>query len=99
MCWYRLIESWECLKLLDVSGNAGLANEGCLKLLQHCRHREDLKIDLRSCGMSSPLPGELRELISELAAKKKVEILGNDIDSTDYALIFPGRGHVCNHDS
>ena len=81
-----------CLRLLDVSGNEGLANDGCLQLLQCCKTRGEMKMDLRSCGIHSPLPTQLRELLSELVARRRVEIVGNDFDFADFSLIFPKKG-------
>lgn len=86
----RLVQCCTCLKLLDVSGNKDLGNEGCLQLLVCCKSvGRDIRIDVRSCGMTSPLPSELSQTLSDLIAKKKVEIAGNRIDSTEYALLFP----------
>ena len=74
-----------------MSGNEGVANEGCLQLLR-CSETEtasrDLKIDLRSCGIRSPLSSELSETLSHLLAKRKIEIAGNSIN---YLSLFPTK--------
>ena len=85
---YRLIEHQLCLKLLDVSGNEELGNQGCLDLLHCCASAADLRLNLAACGMCSPLPNELITTLSELLAKRRVEIVGNDVDQTDHMLMF-----------
>ena len=88
----RWVQSCQVLSLLDLSGNEGLANEGCLQLLLSVSSAgRDLKIDLRSCGMTSPLPSDLRGALSDLVAKNRVEILGNRINQTDYLSVFPTK--------
>ena len=85
---YSLVEHQSCLKLLDVSGNEGLRNQGCLELLQCCAVMADLRLNLAACGMCSPLPNELITTLSERLTKRRVEIVGNDIDQTDHMLMF-----------
>ena len=75
----RLIEHQLCLKLLDVSGNEGLGNQGCLELLHCCTMMAHLRLNLAACGMCSPLPNEVITNLLELLAKRRVEIVGNDI--------------------
>ena len=82
---YRFMREHSLLQL-DVSGNDELGNVGCLKLLQHCHG--SVKVILASCGLSSPLPNGLVKILSELRAKHLVDIVGNNIDSADYAQIY-----------
>ena len=85
----RFVQRCQGLRLLDVSGNEGLGNEGCLRLLHSCSVAgRDLKMDLRSCGMTSPLPRQLSGALSDLVAKNVAEIMGNRIDSTEYVSLF-----------
>ena len=85
---YSLVEHQSCLKLLDVSGNEGLRNQGCLEVLHRCAVMADLRLNLAACGMCSPLPNELITNLSDHLTKRRVEIVGNDIDQTDHMLMF-----------
>ena len=87
----RVIEHQLCVKLLDVSGNEGLGNQGCLELLHCCTMMAHLRLNLAACGMCSPLPNEVITTLLELLAKRRVEIVGNDIDQTDHMLMFSGH--------
>ena len=78
-----------CLKLLDVSGNEGMGNQGCLELLTCCAIKTDIKVKLGSCGIRSPLPNELIKTLAAMAANHRVVIVGNAIDEADHKHIIP----------
>ena len=70
--YFRYISSSTALQFLDISGAIRLGNDGSLKILRACCGcgmftREDgvtgRRVCLRGCGMESPLPGELVELL------------------------------------
>lgn len=82
------------LCVLDVSGNVSLGNSGTLRLLKACSSRiggEDARLNLNmvACGMESPLPRELIEVVHLLRQRNKseVDLFGNLIDRNDMSLL------------
>jgi len=85
---HRYIAGLSGLRVLDVSGNDGLGNLGCLKLLQVCDSEANIKLNLSACGMRSSLPSDLITALSRRLAKGRVEIVGNAIDRTDHTSVL-----------
>lgn len=83
----RCVADHPCLKVLDVSGNEGLGNRGCVELLHCCATAEDLRLNLAACNMNSPLPNELITALSKLLAKHRAEVIGNKISQADHMLM------------
>ena len=81
----RYLPSTSTLRLLDLSGNTELGNCGCLQVLQACRKLSLSSLSLAACGMVSPLPDTLIQILNSLTCK--IELAGNSIDSTDKLLI------------
>lgn len=84
----RFVADHSCLKVLDVSGNEGLGNHGCVELLHCCATAVDLRLNLAACNMNSPLPNELITALSNLLAKHRVEVIGNKISQADHDHIY-----------
>lgn len=77
----RCVASSTTLTLLDVGGNSHLGNAGCLRILEVSGGLSQL--NLSACGLKSPLPEEMMELVSQLRPRLRVFFLSNEIDRTD----------------
>ena len=82
---------------LDLSGAVRLGNNGAMKILQACQmcglfnyssneqendHRARGRVSLKGCGLESPLPGELVELLRVVIKDNAVDLSGNKIDNS-----------------
>lgn len=81
----RYLPSASTLRSLDLSGNTELGNRGCLQVLRACRKLSLSRLSLAACGMVSPLPDTLVQMLSSFTCK--IELTGNSIDSTDKLFI------------
>ena len=86
-----------------MSGAVRLGNAGAVKVLQACRtcglfdnneegnDRGRGRVCLKGCGLESPLPGELIELLRSVMKDPQdnaVDLSGNKIDNFDRQKIF-----------
>lgn len=103
----RYVRLADSLRTLDVSGNISIGNEGALQLLLACVGRElgpgdgtQTSINLRACGIESPLSNQFIQVVQQLhgmeggerggaksCATFKVDLLGNLIDIGDMTLL------------
>lgn len=86
------------LQSVDISGAVRLGNDGSLKVLQACggvgmfnnvevEGVTSGRVCLKGCGMESPLPSELIEMLKD-KRDGAVDISGNKIDNRDKLLLM-----------
>ena len=95
------------LRSLELTGAVRLGNEGTMEILRAChtcglfsnisedengRGQSRGRVCLKGCGLESPLPGELVELLRSAMKDSQhddaVDLSGNKIDNFDKTKIF-----------
>ena len=90
------------LRNLEVSGAVRLGNDGTVKILRACQmcglfnisngeENDRGRVCLKGCGLESPLPDELVELLRAVMKDSQdsaVDLSGNKIDNSDKSKIF-----------